>query len=77
MRKATPILCMESRGAAKHHSMLRTYYVPSAKNDGPQGFGSAKVVKPCSGNVCWSSCGSNDRMKIFASKFYGGCGDGS
>ena len=73
MRKATGITCMESRGAAKHRSMLRT--APSVKNDGAQIVSDAKVVKHCSGNACRSSCGSHDRMKLFASKFYGGCGD--
>lgn len=34
--------CMETRGAAKHRSILRT--APSAKNDGAQDVGHAKVV---------------------------------
>ena len=48
--EALRISCMETRGAAKHRSMLRT--APSAKNNGAQDVGHAKVVKACSGNRC-------------------------
>ena len=48
--EALRISCMETRGAAKHRSMLRT--APSATNDGAQDVGHAKVVKACSGDWC-------------------------